>query len=988
MDISDDEQLFPNSPTPVTTTGASPAPATVPKQKLYNLSDSEDEDNLDDNNTLIHLNISNKLKNMLRFKNIGHEVDDDDDDTALFTTPSILKTPGLLGPSPTKKVTFVELPEYSSSTTAFNPPTHTTEAPKTVKKKEKKKARPPKTSGNAQFKAILAKVLENNASSSESDSESERIKASLQRKKPEAKKKKKSSNVATEQTSVAKAAKKRLARKLQAHTGGSQQTDDMEQEDALNDILGQLKTTGVPELLSGNNETAQPKSSFLFLESNEESATENTSSQRKRGLSKKDLLEMRKEAERLQRSMQVILQPRSKKKTLAEFLEKFENTKGVIEQPIEKRVTEPVLVNNEAEKKKAPAYEDSDSDIEIIGKPGLTHQKPPFPQHPNVMAMAWSSMRTSNSPHRDLNMRLQDCIAKEMLERRKRMEEEARARGSFATAEERAKESLMREKEAAYMHLQIKHHFTKDRNNSDKEDVPEEELEELEYSGEDEDDDADNVDDDDNADDTTEMENKKDKESGASSDDEQLQMQSLKNKRRRNRKSNPLDDAELTRHIIPKKAEPKNSIINFFKNQVKTNDPSIVESTNDSGEAHDEPKKLLSRLIKRPLELDLSDVEMEEILSDIENPVEEVEEIQALDESNRKKPMPQKQTMERSEYVEEEAQESEDEFFGLGGPEMDENEENLDEYEQDDLLVEANEETDQIDEGTLRAAYNKDMAELDKNMTQRLMSDITGGGMRRRQAAKEAGLMLDDYDFYDDDDMDLVAIRRAASAKRRKLREEEGNLLDTLAKDPKTAAFAKAAQPLPDEDEVFLLSDGEEEKEELAVKKRNTAIEDDDDDDDEQETEQYSNNIISSVKQVNVLESASDDIPAIVRKSAPGVKRKKNVDIDDWTDCFAKFVQIETKRVDTNALETLLVTKPLLRTPGRLERFTSLLSEANGVIGGSSDTGARQGFGSVNQRQKEQQNKKIGFVQEISEPTLQKSGKRLLGVLARTGSFT
>lgn len=68
-------------------------------------------------------------------------------------------------------------------------------------------------------------------------------------------------------------------------------------------------------------------------------------------------------------------------------------------------------------------------------------------------------------------------------------------------------------------------------------------------------------------------------------------------------------------------------------------------------------------------------------------------------------------------------------------------------------------------------------------MIQRLMTDITGGGLRKQKAAAEAGLMLDDIDLYDDEDNDLIAIRRAAAARRRKLlKKKGGDILDNLGK--------------------------------------------------------------------------------------------------------------------------------------------------------------------------------------------------------------
>lgn len=120
-------------------------------------------------------------------------------------------------------------------------------------------------------------------------------------------------------------------------------------------------------------------------------------------------------------------------------------------------------------------------------------------------------------------------------------------------------------------------------------------------------------------------------------------------------------------------------------------------------------------------------------------------------------------------------------------------------------------------------------------MIRRLLKDVTGGGLRKQKAAAEAGIMLDDIDLYDEEDNDLIAVRRAAEARRRKLlRRKGGDILENLSKyfsfclrniyeylttfflvsNPKTSAFAKAAQAIPGEEVTVFLSDSEAEAEE------------------------------------------------------------------------------------------------------------------------------------------------------------------------------
>lgn len=78
---------------------------------------------------------------------------------------------------------------------------------------------------------------------------------------------------------------------------------------------------------------------------------------------------------------------------------------------------------------------------------------------------------------------------------------------------------------------------------------------------------------------------------------------------------------------------------------------------------------------------------------------------------------------------------------------------------------------------------SKQDAESDSHLIQRLLKDVTGGGLRKQKAAAEAGLVLDDIDLYDEEDNDLIAVRLAAAARRRKLLRKKGaDPLDNLSK--------------------------------------------------------------------------------------------------------------------------------------------------------------------------------------------------------------
>lgn len=140
------------------------------------------------------------------------------------------------------------------------------------------------------------------------------------------------------------------------------------------------------------------------------------------------------------------------------------------------------------------------------------------------------------------------------------------------------------------------------------------------------------------------------------------------------------------------------------------------------------------------------------------------------------------------------------------------------------------------------------MLESDQHMVERLIKDITGGGLRRKRAAAAAGLLLDDYDLFDDDEDtdDLVALRMSLANKRKKAM--KGDPMTHLATDPKTAAFARAAMPVPesldlsgdemDEDDGREGDDQDGVRDDVVISGSNGAmvdLEDSDEDDGEEE---------------------------------------------------------------------------------------------------------------------------------------------------------
>ncbi|KAG1057981.1 hypothetical protein G6F43_000225 [Rhizopus delemar] len=253
----------------------------------------------------------------------------------------------------------------------------------------------------------------------------------------------------------------------------------------------------------------------------------------------------------------------------------------------------------------------------------------------------------------------------------------------------------------------------------------------------------------------------------------------------------------------------------------------------------------------------------------------------------------QKKQKEKNDYVVEEAEEEEDEFFGLGGPDVEETED-LDRYEQDGVLVEHNEETENLDDAALRAIEQD--AESDRNMVQRLLKDITSGGLRKRKAALEEGFMFDDIDIYDDDD-DLVAVRRAAAAKRRKMLQDNGGALEALAQNPKTAAFVRAARARRDEGAIPLLDDseGEEEKSESEEKSLGKSLnaylideEDDGDDDGEDEDVRVdydeTKKVLNTSEEIEIKHPVHNNEAKVAHKTNGDTKRAIHLTDDEDDD--------------------------------------------------------------------------------------------------------
>ena len=241
---------------------------------------------------------------------------------------------------------------------------------------------------------------------------------------------------------------------------------------------------------------------------------------------------------------------------------------------IAKETTKPILT---IERPIPQKESDSDSDIEIIGGPPKVRALPLSPERAKIPAPLLSPTRPNGMTHDDLNRSLLGRISRDLLSRRKKLEDEARAQGMFTSAEERALRHLQKEKEAEIIDLEVQrrllggHHR---RNADDDDSVPDEDDEDylMQLSGQEEDEEGDgDIGDEDKRDAKTgdAVDNKegdnKNEEVEEEDDDDDDDHQPKFGRRRIRSKRKTKDEDEDTTVRVPKKPEPAHSIANFFK---------------------------------------------------------------------------------------------------------------------------------------------------------------------------------------------------------------------------------------------------------------------------------------------------------------------------------------------------------------------------------------------------------------------------------------
>lgn len=204
-------------------------------------------------------------------------------------------------------------------------------------------------------------------------------------------------------------------------------------------------------------------------------ASSSESSEDERKLSEKQQVEMYREAERQRRTAKVILKPVYNYKSFDELAKRREER----EQNVQHQ--ENIITHNAPPQPFTPPRptatsrpvfnieldgidDDSDSDIEITGDPRkiarATQAAMLSPERPRA-PVAISPVRHASTALRNHNRHMLYRISNEGYDYRVKMELAAKARGQYASATERARRLIEKEKNAMMINSQIERHFDK-----------------------------------------------------------------------------------------------------------------------------------------------------------------------------------------------------------------------------------------------------------------------------------------------------------------------------------------------------------------------------------------------------------------------------------------------------------------------------------------------------------------------------------------------
>ncbi|KAJ3022027.1 hypothetical protein HKX48_007182 [Thoreauomyces humboldtii] len=158
-----------------------------------------------------------------------------------------------------------------------------------------------------------------------------------------------------------------------------------------------------------------------------------------------------------------------------------------------------------------------------------------------------------------------------------------------------------------------------------------------------------------------------------------------------------------------------------------------------------------------------------------------------------------------NDFVDEEAAESDDEFFGEGGADGDFNDENAMAADLADLVVSDAELDGPTGRARVDELHRKQEKQADDDAIKKLIDDVMTGNLMKRKAKKNRGSRsgyLVDSD--EEDEMILYRIGNRVGLRRRDEPTEHETQLLALAANPKTAAFAKACDEVDTSQEGYL----------------------------------------------------------------------------------------------------------------------------------------------------------------------------------------
>lgn len=457
----------------------------------------------------------------------------------------------------------------------------------------------------------------------------------------------------------------------------SEEEEEEEEDEGHEQVKSRKKGGRKTRKQKENNEIKVDENGERLIRTTEflDDDSDSDSNDNHRALSKKQLLEMQRDADRNRRAAEVKLTPVYNVKSFEDFVKKRDERESILLSQLE--VSSKPKRQQLSPPPTTTENDSSDDDLIIVNDP--TKLLSP------VRPMSHLSPSRPTVAFRNHNKSLLSRITNEGYAYRLKMEQAAKERGQYTSATERAKKLLEKEKNALLIDAQIKMHFERNKSTLDDEEdedyKEEEEEEEEDYlnqlSGQEED--EENI-------------NKRKIDLEEQEDEEEegdmgiMAMRRWKNKKIRKSIFEDSDDED--EKVIPKNKPapvPAHSISNFFK---------AKETKVEEEPIEDKPLGRLKRRIIQP------DNEEEEEEEEDASDAMDIDEPDMTPKIYTPKPIPGPK--EKSEYFEEEAEEEDDEFFGAGGEDID-NGEDLDEYEEDDLLVHDNNE--HIDEAALREAF-------------------------------------------------------------------------------------------------------------------------------------------------------------------------------------------------------------------------------------------------------------------------------------------